>query len=190
MDVLKTAGFDNCPEECCKSKTAYQPADEIFGGPAYMHFGDKDVHFSTYGLNLQYTKVVTPSIGITIDAGAFTHTEKDSIVKQTSLHLNITAGITYYPGNVFTPKSKILFSGHALFGISSWKQKTTITNYGGSSNSQQSFYMNIGASLNMRLNSKWDLRLLQADYSPTFFGKTIQNNYRVSAGLCYKFSRR
>jgi hypothetical protein len=188
-DVLKLAGFSKCPQECCSSSTAFQkPPDELYIMPGYLHFGDKSTKFSSIGGAVGYTKYISPSVGLTLDAGYYTHTEKDNSFKETSGLLNITAGITYLPGNQLKSHSGFTVSTHAMASISSYMQKST---YAGNSysNNDVSFHFNVGAALNMKLNQSLGIRLLQADYAPTFFYNTTQHNFRLSAGIFYYIPR-
>ena len=57
MDVLKGAGLNNCPPECCASdKTFTRPPDEVYIIPGYYHFGDKYTKFGSIGGSVGYTK--------------------------------------------------------------------------------------------------------------------------------------
>jgi hypothetical protein len=185
-DVLKNAGFDKCPQECCSSNMTFtRPPDEVHITPGYLHFGDKSTKFGSIGISIGYTKYISSSIGATIDAGYYRHTDKDNNLKQTSGLFNITGGITWLPVNPSKTQSGFSVSTHVMAGISSYTQKST---YSGNSfsNNEISFHVNAGAALNWKLNQSLNIRLLQTDYAPTFFYNTTQSNFRVSAGLVYK----
>ena len=192
LDVLKKAGFDKCPEACCASHATYtSPHSTLYIGIGYMNFGDKDIKFGTYGIDATYTGMITPSLGITVDGGYYTHTKKDDPVKDISNLLNITAGLTYYPlVKKQTTLKYPLLSTHALVGLMDWMQKTTVNGGSSTSSSKSSFSFNIGAALDWKLGSSFDLRLPEVDYIPSFFASSTQSNIRISGGLCYKFSRR
>ena len=191
LDVLKGAGFNTCPQECCTSdKTFTRPPDEIFITPGYLHFGDKSTKLGTIGVGLGFTKTISPSIGLTLDAGYYIDTKKDNGYKDISSLLNVTAGITYTPGKANNSKKGLSFSTHVLAGISSYTQKSKSPNSNTVSTNNISFHANAGAALNLNLNRHFALRLLQADYAPTFFFNTVQHNFRLSAGLVYKMNRR
>ena len=49
------------------------------------------------------------------------------------------------------------------------------------------FAMALGGGVDVHLSDHFDIRAIQADYVPTFFNGTHQNNYRVGAGLKVKF---
>jgi opacity protein-like surface antigen len=49
------------------------------------------------------------------------------------------------------------------------------------------FAMALGGGIDVHLSEHFDIRAIQADYVPTFFNGTHQNNYRVGAGVKVKF---
>ena len=49
-----------------------------------------------------------------------------------------------------------------------------------------SFAMALGGGLDVRVSKRIDLRIIQADYAPTFFGSGRQNNIRLSVGIVLK----
>jgi opacity protein-like surface antigen len=53
--------------------------------------------------------------------------------------------------------------------------------------SDTAFAMQFGGGLDVHLSDHFDIRAIQADYVPTFFNSTHQNNYRVGAGVKIKF---
>ena len=55
------------------------------------------------------------------------------------------------------------------------------------SRADTAFAMALGGGIDVHLSEHFDIRAIQADYVPTFFNSTHQNNYRVGAGLKIKF---
>jgi hypothetical protein len=49
-----------------------------------------------------------------------------------------------------------------------------------------SFAMALGGGVDLRVGKRIDLRLIQFDYTPTFFGSGRQNNFRISTGVVFK----
>jgi hypothetical protein len=43
----------------------------------------------------------------------------------------------------------------------------------------------IGSAVDLKINKSWLVRLLQADYSQTFFYDATQHNFRLGAGVVY-----
>lgn len=187
LDVVKKAGLDNCPAECCKNpRTSYNfPKYQIFIGPSYTHFGDKDFHYNAWGVTGEFIKLITPKIGVTLDVGYYFHKETQGTLRENFQQYNITGGITYWPKLNLDPH--LLFSTHALAGISSYRINYTTGNYNSNNNFYHSFNANVGVAMDWKINRSFNIRLLQLDYTPTFFGKTVQNNLRISIGAAYQF---
>ena len=184
-DVLSNAGFANCPAECCSSNLAY---DEFFAGPSYLHFDDKEESFGAVGATLSYTHWTNSKFGLTLDAGFYTKTEKEDDFKQKSNLFSIGVGVSYKP-KLFGGISKLDLTTHALIGMMNYTTKVELSGVGENKVSRSSISANLGADISYRLTSKIDLRLLEIDYMPTFFGDGTQNNYRVSTGVEIKFGK-
>lgn len=190
LDVVKKAGLNNCPEACCPPHRNnyhlnYFPKNLIFIGPSYVHFGDKDLHYGSFGGTGEYTRFFTPKIGATLDVGIYFHNDKQNEFTTHYQQWNITAGITYLP--ITTPHPRLIFSTHALFGISTYSYKFTSSGFNSDRTTQHSFTPNIGVALDWPLSKAFGIRLLQADYMPTFFSSATQNNFRLSIGATWRF---
>ncbi len=184
LDVLKAGGFNKCPDECCSTYTYHRPDNwNYYIGPNYMRFGDKSVKYSTIGLTGEYNNMISPKIGLTIDAGYHTYSKSETGYKQISNFFTIDAGITYFPTKVLSSKPNMLFSTHAMLGITDWVQKYKITNGNTTSTSTLSINALLGVSFDWNVNSQLSIRLPQVDFMPTFFAKTIQPNLRIGAGI-------
>lgn len=166
---------------------------------SFMRFGDKDFHYNSWGFSGEYTHFCGhhPRIGTTFDAGYYWYSEGQSDSKVNYGQLNLTAGITWLPcRDALAPTKQFAFSTHALAGISLYREKfntvgsnpTSGTTYTYTqTNTTNSFTANVGAAIDWKLNPSFKIRLFQADYTPTFFFKGTQNNYRLSAGVGFKF---
>lgn len=185
-DVLSKAGFGNCPDECCSSPYTFH---EFFVGPSYLHFGDKEVKFGAYGATLEYTYPLSTKVGLMIDGGYYQQTDKEDDFKQKNSIYTLSGGISYKP-NLFGINSKLDLSTHALLGVANYKVKSEFGGSGSTSNSETSLSANLGVALNYKLNNKFDIRLMQVDYIPTFFAEATQNNYRLSVGLEMNFGKK
>lgn len=190
MDVLKTADLAYCPPECCRSgKTFAKPPDEVYILPGYYHFGDKYNKFGSYGGSLGYTKQLDSKLGLTIEGGYYQHSEKDDELKKSSGLMHITGGVSYRLTGPVKEDKGISAAAHALIGISRLTQKSTFANEIFKDDAT-SFQFNIGGSLDLDLNRSIALRLIRADYAPTFFYHATQHNFRVSTGLVMKLGRK
>ena len=78
---------------------------------------------------------------------------------------------------------------HALFGVSLFRGFTA--DLRASSNvytydDATSFAMALGGGLDVRVNQRIAVRLIQVDYTPAFFGSGRQDNFRISAGIIFR----
>jgi len=188
-DILNRAGFGDCPEACCKSgKTFTRPPDETYFMPGYLNFGEKNNKFGGIGIGVGYEKKISTGFGIGIDAGVYIKTEKQEDVKHTETLFPITGGVSYTPGKAPVPRNGLSFSSHLYAGLMIYKQRVVVSGEG-IGETLNSFCLNAGASLNLNLSRLLTIRLLQADYMPTFFGDETQHNFRAGAGLVLKLGK-
>jgi opacity protein-like surface antigen len=78
---------------------------------------------------------------------------------------------------------------HALFGVSLFRGFTSNTSASGNVftfDDATSFGMALGGGLAIRASKRIDVRLFQADYTPTHFGSGRQDNIRLSFGIIFK----
>lgn len=184
LDVLKGAGLNNCPPECCTSNQTFsRPLPQLYFTPGYYNFGDKNTKFGSVGASIGGTKYLGSTLGVGLDIGYYSHTEKFAGSEQKQSMTNITAGLNYLIPGLFTNK-RFCITTHVRGGVSLWKQKS-IFNSDSFTNTETSPQINLGAALDLRLNKNWSLRLLQAEYAPTFFYEDMQHNYRLGAGIVY-----
>ena len=148
-DVLKGAGLNSCPPECCGSdKTFARPAAEAYLLPGYYHFGDKNQKFGSFGTSLGGTINITPKFGVSLEGGYYQHTDKQNNYEQKSGLYHITGGVSY---ELTKLKGNYDLKSQVMLGISKWTDKITsgtTTN----DNKQNSFHFKIGVSLNKPIN--------------------------------------
>jgi len=58
--------------------------------------------------------------------------------------------------------------------------------FGSLDHGDTAFAMAFGGGVDVQVSQHFDIRAIQADYVPTFFNNTHQNNYRVGAGVKVK----
>src|SRR5712692_1979435 len=141
------------------------------------------------GVNLEYTRNITRHIGLSGDASAHFHRESRSTGTGTFTSKRdqyfLLAGLQFKAGN----SSRVQPFAHALFGASLFRGFTSDIRTSGNVftiDDATSFAMAFGGGVDIRLNKRIDLRMIQADYTPTFFGSGRQNNFRVSVGVVFK----
>ena len=79
------------------------------------------------------------------------------------------------------PRGKMLFFAHVLFG----QGRTFISEGGGVGDTQRAYLL--GGGVDMPFRRHFDIRLVQADYVRTELLQHNQNNFRVSAGVVYRW---
>jgi hypothetical protein len=164
--------------------------NQVFLGPAYMNIANSGVGnkgYGSFGATGEYSRYFTPHLGGTLDVGAYFHKDTEDDFSESYTQLNFTVGPTFIPfKNPRSEDKKLSGNLHALFGLSSIMVKESSGSYGIDQESKQGFTACVGGALDYKINDKFAVRL-QADYTPTFFFKTMQNNARVSAGLVLGF---
>jgi opacity protein-like surface antigen len=171
-----------------------QPKNEFFAG---YSFHSADINTLTIdphrtgqnGVNLEYTRNITRHIGLTGDASVHFHRDSRSTGVGTFSSKRdqyfLLGGIQLRPGN----NERVRPFAHALFGASLFRGFTS--DLRPSSNvytfdDATSFAMALGGGVDLRVGKRIDLRLIQFDYTPTFFGSGRQNNFRISTGIVFK----
>lgn len=172
-----------------------QPKNEFFAGYSY-HSADINTltvdprRTGQNGVNLAYTRNITRHIGLTGDASAHFHrdTRSTSVSTFTSKRDQyfLLAGLQFKAGN---GSGRVLPFAHALVGASLFRGFTSDIRTSGNVytiDDATSFAMAFGGGLDVRINKRIDVRMIQADYTPTFFGSGRQNNFRLSVGIVFK----
>ena len=171
-----------------------QPKNEFFAGYSF-HSADIntltiDPHrTSQNGVNLQYTRNINRHIGITGDASVHFHRETRSTGLGTFSSQRdqyfMLGGIQLRAGN----NERVRPFAHALFGASLFRGFTSDIRPAGNVytfDDATSFAMALGGGVDVRVSKRIDVRLIQFDYTPTFFGSGRQDNFRISAGIVFK----
>jgi hypothetical protein len=167
---------------------SYKP-NQIFIAPAYLEIansGQGVKGYGSFGVTGEYTRFITPRIGATLDAGIYFHKETQDGLSINYNSFNITAGPTFIPfNNPWSADTKLTGNLHALVGLSSIMIKQSSGSYVDNF-SKQGFTAVVGGALDYHINPTLGIRV-QADYTPTFFFNTTQNNARISAGVIIGF---
>jgi opacity protein-like surface antigen len=171
-----------------------QPKNELFAGYSF-HSADIntltiDPHRTAQnGVNLAYTRNINEHVGLVADASAHFHRNAFSTGGGT-----FTSNRDQYfvlGGLQFRPHyhGRLRPFAHALFGGSLFRGFTADRRASGNVftfDDATSFAMAFGGGVDVRLTKNIDLRLIQADYTPTFFGSGRQDNFRISIGVVFK----
>jgi hypothetical protein len=189
----------NC---CALSPLRAQSADdapprrnEFFAG---YSFNSADINTLTvapertgqHGLNLAYTRYVTKRVGLTFDASA--HLKRDNFnfnnlnFERKRDQYHFLGGVQFksrHSARRVAPFAHVLAGGALFRGFASSRTQAGNTFL---IDDATSFALAVGGGLDVRAGRHFDIRLIQADYLPTFFGSTRQDNLRLSFGVVFK----
>jgi hypothetical protein len=169
--------------------------NEFFAG---YSFNSADINTLTvapertgqHGLNLAYTRYVTDNVGLTFDVSG--HRKRDNFTfnnlnferKRDQVHF--LGGVQFKSRRSATrlrPFAHVLAGGALFRGLASSRTQAGNTFF---IDDAQSFALALGGGLDVHAGRHFDLRLIQADYLPTFFGSGRQDNLRLSFGIVFK----
>jgi opacity protein-like surface antigen len=171
-----------------------QPKNGFFAG---YSFHSADINSLTIdphrtpqnGVNLEYTRNITRHIGLTGDASAHFHRETHSTGVGTFSSQRdqyfMLGGLQLRTGN----EKRVQPFAQALFGVSLFRGFTADIRPSGNVytyDDATSFAMSLGGGLDVRVNKRIAVRVIQADYTPTFFGSGRQDNFRISTGIVFR----
>ncbi len=189
-----------CSILCCAGWSVAQshdeyPKNEFFAGYSY-HSADINTltidpaRTGQNGVNIAYTRNLNQNIGITGDISA--HFKRDS--QQTSSggvferqrdQYYFLGGVKFKPSTENRAKPFV----HALLGASLFRGFTSDRGTSGNVftfDDATSFALALGGGLDVKVNDRVSIRVIQADYTPTFFGSGRQDNIRLSFGVVFK----
>jgi hypothetical protein len=183
-----------CSGLLCQAQSSGGQKNEFFAGYSYQ---SADINTLTIdprrtsqkGVNLAYTRYVTKNLGVTTDLTAHWHRDSTGIPGGTFSRkrdqYSVLGGLQYKRHD----ENRLQPFVHALAGISLFRGFTSrITGTGNvfTFDDVTGFAMAFGGGLDIRVGKRVDVRLFQADYSPTHFGSGWQNNFRISFGVVFK----
>jgi len=183
---------------CCTSislgQTREDPKNEFFVGYSY-HSADIntltiDPHRTGQnGVNVAYKRNLNEHVGVKLDASA--HFKRDS-QQLSGAQFSSRRDQYYFLGGVefkAPNNSRVTPFAQALVGASLFRGFTTNTSAAGNVftfDDATSFALAVGGGLDVRANDRLSVRIIQADYAPTFFGPGRQDNIRISVGVIFK----
>jgi hypothetical protein len=152
------------------------PKVEVFGGYSNLFANLNNSSYNLNGVHVSAAENVNSWFGGVLDFS--THFGSNA-------GYNINAeSIMYGPRIAYRKSSAITPSVHALFGAIRGSR-----GFDGISEANWRFALGVGGEIDVRLNDKVALRLVQADYIPTHFLDLRQDNVRVSVGFVFRFPR-
>jgi opacity protein-like surface antigen len=160
----------------CLTVAQENPKAEIFGGYQYTHVspGQGFPGDNLNGWNASVSGYFNKYLGISADfSGIYGNVAGVS----THVYPYLFGPIVRFPNS-----SKITPFAHALFGAAHSRFSDL-----GLSTTDNSFAMAFGGGLDANINSRFAVRLAQADYLHTQLFDSTQHNFRYSAGIVIKF---
>lgn len=168
------------------------PRHEFFAG---YSFNSADINTLTvapertgqHGLNLAYTHNVSEHVGLKLDASA--HFKRDDFTfnnlaferKRDQYHF--LGGVQF---RARPARARVAPFAHALVGGALFRGFAASRTTAGNTfliDDATSFAFALGGGLDVRAAKHLDIRIVQADYLPTFFGSARQDNLRLSFGV-------
>jgi opacity protein-like surface antigen len=183
---------------CCATlslaqNTVEYPKNELFVGYSY-HSADINSltinpgRASLHGVNFEYTRNINSVLGITADFSG--HIKRESFkagtgeIQHNREQYNLLGGLQFKARHQtrVTPFAHALFGGAFFRGFSAVLLPTSNTYF---FDDARSFAMVFGGGIDIRAGRRVSVRVLQADYNPTFFGQGRQDNFRLSCGMVF-----
>ena len=169
------------------------PKNEVFVGYSY---DSADINSLTvnpgraglHGVNFEYTRNINKLVGITADFSG--HIKRESFattggsVQHDREQYNFLGGLQFKARNQTraTPFAHALLGGGLFRGFSALLSPTSNTYF---FDDAKSFAIAVGGGLDVRASKRITIRAIQADYNPTFFGRSRQDNIRLSFGVVF-----
>jgi Outer membrane protein beta-barrel domain len=153
------------------------PAVEVFGGYSHLVGNVGDASFNLNGVDGSVNENLNKWFGGTLDIGSQFGTEAKYKVN--------TQSIAYGPVFSYRKDPRIVPFVHAMLGAVRGSPE-----YLGISASEYRFAVFTGGGVDVRLSDGVFLRLIQADYLMTRFSAERQDNFRLSAGLVFRFGQK
>lgn len=191
--MLATVMLVCCATLALAQNTDQYPKNEVFIGYSYEN---ADINSLTInpgraglqGVNFEYTRNIYKIVGITADFSG--HIKRESLatnageVQHNREQYNLLGGLQLKARN----QSRVTPFAHALLGVGLFRGFSAILAPSGNTyffDDAKSFALAFGGGLDIRANKRISIRVIQADYNPTFFGQGRQNNFRLSVGVVF-----
>jgi hypothetical protein len=141
-----------------------------------------------HGVNVEYTRNLNKTVGITVDFSG--HTRRETFTtgtgefKRNRDQFNLMGGLQFKARH----DRRVIPFAHALLGAAYFRGFSAVllpssNNY--FFDDAKSLTMALGGGLDVRAGERVSIRVIQADYNPTFFGQGHQNNFRLSVGVVF-----
>ena len=152
------------------------PKIELFGGYSHLFADLNGTSYNLNGVHASAAENVNSWFGGVLDFST-------NFGSNAGYNVNAES-IMYGPRFAYRKSRAITPSVHALFGAIRGSR-----GFDGISEANYRFAVGVGGEIDVRINDKVALRLVQADYIPTHFLDLRQDNIRLSAGFVFRFPR-
>ena len=154
------------------------PKAELFGGYSYAGEGSR-------GFDASIAGNVNSYFGLVADIGGqYTRIEEEG-VKET----NRTNSFLFGPRFSLRRNKRVTLFAHALFGASHVRSEATELGQAFTF-SDTGFGTALGGGLDVRVNDKMAIRVVQVDYLRRRFFDQTQNEGRLVAGVVFRFGKK
>lgn len=153
------------------------PALEVFGGYTHLVGGLNDSSFNLNGFEGSVTENLNKWFGGTLDISTGFGTEAGYKVNSQS--------IAYGPVFAYRKNPRLVPFAHGQLGAVRGSAE-----YLGISKPEYRFGMLGGGGIDVKLDDRVSLRLIQVDYLLTHFSMMRQDNVRISAGFVFRFGHK
>jgi opacity protein-like surface antigen len=183
---------------CCAPPSAAQQADEYPKNEVFLGYSYQSADVNTLtvkpgrtglqGVNFEYTRNLNRHVGFTADfsghLGRESFTSGPGEVRHNRDQYNLLVGLQFRARSRSraTPFAHALVGGGLFRGFSAVLQPSSNTYF---FDDAKSFAMAFGGGLDVRASRRVTVRVVQADYNPTFFGPGRQDNLRLSFGVVF-----
>ncbi len=153
------------------------PRVEVFGGYSNLTANLNNTSFNLNGVAVSAAENLNSWFGGAVDFSYHFGTEAGFKTNMQTL--------TYGPVFSYRKNKSIVPFGHVLLGVVRGGPE-----YLNISKPEERFGVYTGGGVDLRINDRVALRLIQADYLMTRFSNTRQDNIRLSAGLVLRLGKK
>lgn len=164
-------------------------ANEVDTQGAFSTNPNDNGHDHFNGFNVEATGNFTRYVGV---QGDFSFHQKEKDFNTAAGTINARARLSQFMGGVKVQdnatETHIRPFAHALVGVAHVSTDVNATSIGVfTSDSDNGLAVAVGGGLDFRINDKFDVRAIQADYNPTRFNGETDHNLRLSFGVNFRF---
>lgn len=153
------------------------PELQVIGSAVILREDFDTERFSLYGLGIEATYFLSPTLGVTADVTRTSKTFDTVSPPEDVTKTALAGGVTLLPFRQAGRSDPLTVSVHALAGLHH-------VGFGQGANhfSSNGFVLKFGAALDYHINHQWIVRPLRFDYAPVFRSGVTRQNFAFSFG--------